>query len=114
MTPFSFMLDRTVTVQRRTVSKDSVGGDTYTWATLYSGQRAARWDSGGNGNQTVLLRTDGVVNYQFAFETDLGLRHGDRILDGGEYFQVVGVAVGYANAGIAQGPYIVNTELRQN
>jgi len=112
---FSFMLDRTVTIQRNTPSTDASGGPTSSWANISGAVnvRAARWQKRHNEKTHDFQGESGVSEIEYALESDYGLRNGDRIVDDGEYFEIVGVPHDFSNAGIGSGPYIVKTLRRK-
>lgn len=113
--PFSFLLDKTVTVQRNTPTKDAAGGQVDSWANLSGAvnvKASNRFEWRTEAADATLHRRDGLSEYLWAFESDLGVRVNDRIVYAGKYYAVIGNPDSRSNEGLAEGPYIVKTVLR--
>lgn len=116
-TPFTFLLARTVTVQRKTPTQDALGGETDgTWANVsgLTSVRAMAWQKKRNEHVTDFARMDANSEIEWAFEPGADVRNGDRISYGSAYYHVAGVAFDFTNDGLASGPTVVKTFLRKN
>jgi hypothetical protein len=94
----SAMLDKTVQHQRQSAVKDSIGGNTPTWATQNADVKAAIWPA---GSSTVrgFGRRDIVGTHMIATDRNLSATTKDRFSHGGVYYVVNGVEP-YSNAGV--------------
>jgi len=109
---FSFLLDKTVTIQRNTPGQDSAGSATASWSALVSNVRAGFQQKKKNEKTHDFAKDDGLSEFEWFFEEDHGARVGDRIVWSGKYYEIVGIPMDWTNDGLAFAPYAVKTLLR--
>lgn len=112
---FKLLLDKTVSVQRSTPTKDANGGDVPSWANISGAVNVPCSIQGfkkKNETGTEFARPDGHAEYDVFFASDLGLRDGDRIVHGSTYYHIQGNPDDASNEGLAAGPYQVKAMRR--
>jgi hypothetical protein len=93
-TPLDYGLNKRITVERNTPTKNSTGGDVPSWAAISAATtnikardiQKRHWDK----TQEFGGRADWSAEVEWVTNVDCGAKPGDRVNHGGVYYEIVG------------------------